>query len=182
MVQKYIDAARIVGKKNLDGRLTVKNAASLPFCLREGMRVSLVPPAIDIPRNVVVEGVWSEGEGSHVVSFDSVSDADVAERLIGCHCLVLAADVPPELSESLAFAEELACASGFLGWTIVDRTSGKTGEVVDVSELPSQVMLTVKLDEDASSHLVPLVDDFDIDADESQRTIAASLPEGIFDI
>ena len=87
-MESYLDVATLTGKKNLDGRLVAKSAPGLPFLLTEGMQVRLVPPVLDAPRSVKVASVSAVDDGCAVVAFSEVTDASVAEALVGCHCLV----------------------------------------------------------------------------------------------
>lgn len=177
-VREYIDAARLTGRKNLDGRLAVTAAAGLPFLLQEGMQVHLVPPVIDAPRTVEVLSVSMQGPSSGVVAFSGIGDADVADMVVGCHCLLDKDAIEPEvLAEALSGPE-----APFSGWTFEDVASGKSGRVTGVQNMPSQVLLTVAVDGEGGERLVPLVDDFVVRRDDDAMRLVLDLPIGIFDL
>ena len=73
-----------------------------------------------------------------------------------------------------------ALHDGFRGWTICDERSGRTGQVVDLVEHPTQLTLTV--DTTSGHKLVPLVDDLIVAVDEDARTIVMSLPAGLLEV
>lgn len=153
-------------------------AAGLPFLLHEGMQVHLVPPVVDAPRTVEVWSVSMQGPSSGVVAFSGIGDADVADMVVGCHCLLDKDSVDPKaLAEALDGPEAL-----LLGWTFEDAASGRTGRVAGVQNMPSQVLLTVSVDGEGGERLVPLVDDFVVSRDGDAMHLVLDLPIGIFDL
>ena len=174
----YIDSARILGSKNLDGRLTVASAPGLPFLLEEGMTVHFVPPVIDAPRQAVVAAVAMQGDASATVRFEGIDDVDVAEMLVGCHCLVARDAVGEELLEQL----QSEAVPAFEDWTFVDEASGRMGTIEGVDEMPGQVMLSLRVDGEGTTRMVPLVDDFIVSRDEERKVLALSLPGGILEL
>lgn len=143
------------------------------------MQVHLVPPRIDIPRSAEVRSVSSVAGGDAVVSLSGIDDAATADALAGCHCLVARDDVEGCLGEGPV--------QGVLfdlgGWTFEDGRSGRTGRVLEVREMPGQTLLVVALDgEGGREHLVPLVDEFVVRADEEGRHFVLDLPQGLFEL
>lgn len=179
-MESYLDVATLTGKKNLDGRLVAKTAPGLPFLLQEGMRVWLVPPVIDSPRQVTVDSVVpGEGE-SAVVAFAEVSSVQVAEALVGCHCLARASECAlGEDAGSLGAAVSAALA----GWRFVDEVSGRAGVVSAIEERGGQTLLVVVLDDEPGrEHLVPYAEGLVVDEDAPGRRIVAACPCGLFDL
>ena len=79
----------------------MRATAGLPFLLEEGMEVAFVPPVLDVPRRATVSAIEEQGLDL-IVFFEGVEDRSTAEALAGCHCLVRRADLPEELSPSVA--------------------------------------------------------------------------------
>lgn len=174
-MRAWIDIATLAHTKNLNGGLVARSAAGLPFLLREGMSLALVPPVLDAPRNVTVESLQMRGDSEALVFFEEVTDADVAEALVGCHCLARRNEV--ELSD---FED----ARGFLsweGWRVFDAAEGYVGIVSAIDDRPYQPLLVVAR-EGASDALIPLVEDFLVSVDEEEKRIDMKLASGLLDL
>lgn len=77
------------------------------------------------------------------------------------------------------FADEAEGYEALIGYTLFDSDT-KIGEIVDVEEMPMQVMAVVKAGEE--EHLIPLADDWVININENEKIIVLDLPEGLLDI
>src|SRR5690606_2707752 len=77
------------------------------------------------------------------------------------------------------FADEAEGYEALIGYTLFDSDT-KIGEIVDVEEMPMQVMAVVKVGEE--EHLIPLADDWVININENEKIIVLDLPEGLLDI
>lgn len=178
-MHSYIDSARILGSKNLDGRLTVASAPGLPFLLEEGMIVHFVPPVIDAPRHAKISALAMQGNDSAITRFDGIDSVDVAEMLVGCHCLVARDAIDGELLEQIQ-SETMPTLEG---WTFVDEASGRNGIIESIDEMPGQMMLGLALEGDEGpTKMVPLVDEFIVSEDEDAKMLTLSLPLGILDL
>ncbi len=179
-MESYLDVATLTGKKNLDGRLVAKSAPGLPFLLTEGMQVRLVPPVLAAPRSVEVASVSAVDDGCAVVAFSEVTDASVAEALVGCHCLVGRSALGAQATASAAMSAALLSHEG---WRFVDETSARTGWVAFAEEVAGQLLLTVALDDaPEKEHLVPYADELVVDEDASRHLIVMACPSGLFDL
>ena len=69
-----------------------------PFLLEEGMHCAFVPPVIDVPREGTICDMRDDAKGV-VVFFDTVTDANTADALVGCSVLVRRADLPEGVLE-----------------------------------------------------------------------------------
>ncbi len=174
-MRTWIDIASLAHTKNINGGLVARSAAGLPFLLSQGMELALVPPVLDAPRRVTVESLQMRGETEAVVFFEEVTDANTAEALVGCHCLVRRDEV----------AEELLELEGDLpsweGWQVFDCAAGFVGEVLEIEDRPLQPLLVVSR-EGADEALIPLVEDFIEGIDEQSRRIDMRLPAGLLDM
>lgn len=174
-MRTWIDVAELAHIKNLNGGLVARSAAGLACLLEEGMKLALVPPVLDAPRNVTVESVQEQGENSVLVFFSEVNDADTAELLVGCHCLARRADLDFSLLET---EDDLP---SWEGWTVFDEVEGYVGTVLEIEDRPMQPLLIVER-ESGAEVLLPLVDEFIIGIDEDSQRIDMRLVSGLLDL
>lgn len=174
-MRTWVDIACLAYTKNVNGGLVARSAAGLPLLLSEGMEVALVPPVLDAPRNVTVELLQPRSDEEAVVFFKEVKGVDVAEMLVGCHCLVRRAEVAEELAE---LESDLP---SWEGWQVYDASAGFVGEVADIEDRPLQPLLVVAR-AGATEALIPLVEEFIVRVDEEARRIDLRLPAGLLDM
>ncbi len=174
-MRTWIDIACLAQTKNINGGLVARSAAGLPFLLSEGMRVALVPPVLDAPRSVTVESLQMRGSHEAVVFFEEVPDANTAEMLVGCHCLVRRVEVAEELAE---LESDLP---SWEGWQVFDEAAGFVGEVLDIEDRPLQPLLIVAR-EGAEDALIPLVEEFIVSLDEDACRLDMRLPAGLLEM
>lgn len=179
-MHEWVNVAQLTNTKNLNGGLVAQSAAGLPFLLSVGTKLSLVPPVIDAPRHVQVEDIRVLSEDEAVVFLTGVKDAETANMLVGCHCLVRREDIPEE-ALMIADAEE-----SWDGWIVVDENAGVLGTVSGVEDRAMQPLLVIERDESLAEGegqkgelWIPLVDEFILDVDESQSRILVSVPAGL---
>ena len=183
-MRAWIDVAVLAKPKNLDGRLVVRGTAGLPFLLEEGDRVALVPPKLDVPRAVTVSHVVLLDDDRAEISFEEVGDAQVANELVGMHCLI-----KRDLIDAESFEEAPAL---WEGWPVLDDSLGEIGILTGVVENTAQTLLGneeeftfwfgffLDLLDNLTDNLVASVQ-AEIDKlpqDENGQAIAASIAEG----
>lgn len=174
-MRTWIDIACLAYTKNINGGLVARSAAGLPLLLFEGMEIALVPPVLDAPRNVTVESLQMRNDEEAVVFFKEVKDANVADMLVGCHCLVRREEVADEL------AELEGDLPSWEGWQVYDASAGFVGEISEIEDRPLQPLLVVSR-ENASDALIPLVEEFVLSVDEDAKRIDMKLPAGLLDM
>lgn len=148
--------------------------------LEEGDEVHLVPPKIDVVRTVHVESIQVDGESKAIIRFREVDSIDVAEQLVGMHCLVDSAI----LGENVGVLDS-ASKDALEGWELIDRTSGRRGRILRSWSASGNLLGEVALadeGDDAPARMVPLADDLIIETDEGAHRIVLALPNGIFDL
>lgn len=176
-MRTWVDVAVLAKTRNLQGGFVAQSVADLPFLLTEGMEVALVPPVTDAPRRVEVSSVQNRDERSCVVEFDAIDHIDVAEMLVGCHCLVRRGD--------LATGALAPVDAPWDGWSVYDVHAGLLGVVEGIVEGPGQDLLSVVSTAAATLRrpiLIPLVDEFLRDVDEAGRRIEVDVPSGLLDL
>lgn len=183
----WLDIATLVEMKDFKGSFVATAAPGLPFLLSEGMKVSLVPPILDAPRNVVVSSVSGIIEHSAKVRFAQVSDPSLAEKLIGCHILARAETVSAKafandstLAEGILADCGISTAYNLLGWTVFNEQGRTIGRVVRVEDNPANPILILE-DSNGVEAMVPLVADFVCEVEKSTRSLIMRLPKGLID-
>jgi 16S rRNA processing protein RimM len=68
----------------------------------------------------------------------------------------------------------------FLGYELIDAKIGSIGKVLDVQELPQQLMLTVSYQ--GEEKYIPLVENFIDYISEENQEIWLHLPDGLLDL
>lgn len=173
-MRAWCDIAELTNTKHLNGGLVVRCTAGLPFLLEEGMEVRLVPPVLDAPRCVTVADAQSQSVDGGVVRFDGVDDADTAKLLVGCHCLV-SRELVHELTQRVVVDDE---ELDIVGWEAYDEESGYLGTVIEIREMPGQMMIIIDRCT-CNPLMVPLVDEFISSINEDERTLVLSVPAGL---
>lgn len=172
-MRTWIDVAVLAKTRNSKGRFVVRSTAGLPFLLEEGDEVSFVPPQTDVPRNAVVIDVRMIDDDSADIAFEGIDSLNLAEPLVGCHCLIRR-----DLVDESVFRESPVM---WEGWTVVDDEMGFVGTVSGFVENPLQSLLEVERP-DGSSALVPVVDEIVHDVDIDRGIVRVVLPAGLLDL
>ena len=170
----------------------VRATAGLPFILEKDIEVHVVPPPLECERELIVERIEGAPEEA-VVYFQGVTNVDSAKQYVGCHCLMRADEVQhakKRLSSSSGCslisqtlnAIDLGEGEELHAWQVHDEECGHVGRVLDIQEMPGQVMMVVETLPDKKEVLIPLVEDFIVDVDEASRIILMSLPQGLLEL
>lgn len=117
-----------------------------------------------LPVPFFILDISPKGTGKAVVHFNDVHSLEDAEELVG----------RPIYAGGEAAAEE---EEDFTGWTVYDREF-LLGTVSGMEPIPGNLCLYI--DYGGKEILIPLNEDFILDADPSARTLRLSLPEGLY--
>lgn len=110
---------------------------------------------------------------SGYIQFEEINSRTDAAPLTGKEIFLREDEIEKYFSDNEEGYEAL------IGFTLYDNDI-KIGEIIDVEEMPMQVMAVVRIGED--EHLVPLTDDWVIEIKEDEKVIVLDLPEGLLDI
>ena len=171
-MRTWIDVAVLAKSKNKDGRLVAKSAMGLPFLLVEGDEVALVPPQLDLPRNVVVRSVKLLDDYSAELKFEEVTSPDIAAGLVGMHCLIRSDEIDPEAFEEPSVLWE--------GYEVVDEFAGPVGTVCGIVDNTAQMLIEV--DHEGKRVLIPFVDEIVTEIEPESGTVTVRLPDGLLDL
>jgi len=107
-------------------------------------------------------------ESEPVIKFHFVDTYEYAQELCSSEVYSLM-EVLPEESEFT-----------FIGYEVVDNELGSIGLVEDVQELPQQIMILVRHQEEIK--YIPLVEEFIDYIEKDKKEIWVDLPEGLLDL
>lgn len=172
-MHQWIDMASLVRAKGSKGRFVARFAPGLSFMLPEGEEVCFVPPTLDGPRRARVAEATPFDEKTFEVVFQGIEGRQVADTLVGSHCLVRRAAVQEALPVDVGCDLE--------GYRLV-ADGVEVGVVAALRDNPGQQLLEVDRPDCPKALLVPFVDEF-IDAiDHDVCIIHAQLPAGLLDL
>lgn len=167
MMAKYRNVAHVVKSHGKAGEVVAVPADGLPFVMREGLRVALVPPSLREDRWHVLEGVSSRPSGQ-LVRLSGVRDLESARACVGRSVLVREDDLPAGFM--------LHDVPRLLGREVADVTLGPLGTIREVMTGPANDVWAVC--GPAGETLVPVVDEVVDDVPEA-GPIVVSLPDGL---
>lgn len=102
-----------------------------------------------------------------LVTFDDIDSVDLAEDLVGRGVF----------AESAGSGDFLFPDSEIIGYTLVDKHLGETGQVISLIEKPGQDLLEVQ--HPSGSFFIPFVPEMFTDVDHHRKIIYADLPDGL---
>jgi 16S rRNA processing protein RimM len=107
-----------------------------------------------------------------IFKLEGLDDRNEAEALAGAEVFVAESDVPA-LEEGRFYVRDL------IGLTVIDEALGVLGTVTEIIDNPANDILEVAPTGGAAPILIPLVDQFVIEADVVHGTIKVRIPEGL---
>lgn len=138
------------------------SCTDISFYPKAGLKVALVPPKIDVPRELTVKDAF-EKDGHFLVTFKEVTKKTEMQDFDGMHLLV------SDLCDL-----ECALDDSFVGWTLINN--GQEFEILDAIEMPTQILVTIEGDID-----LPLHDDFIDEVDEENQIIKTHFEDYFFE-
>ena len=136
--------------------------SGISFYPKAGLKVSLIPPQIDVPRVLTVKS-FVNGK----IAFEEVQDKTQMQQFDGMHLLV---------EEDVASTLEKPVGDEFVGWKIVDKTSNKSLKISYVISMPTQKLAVCENDAQVVLH-----DDLIDSIDDENQTITVVLPANYFE-
>lgn len=167
MRERYRAIARVAKTHGKRGEVVTVPVHDLPLVLDAGMRVHLVPPALKGPRSLVVSSC-ADGPAGQLVSFEGVDGIDAASDLVGKVVLVSEKCLPPDFA--------LHDVVSLVGREVVDERMGSLGTICEVMLGVANDVWVVR--GARGEVLVPVVDEFVVDAD-ADGAIVVALPDGL---
>ena len=166
----YRNIGRVVKARGLEGKVLVQVTQGLPFCIYEGLKVSIVPPLLDIERSGEVLECDSVSDDSCVVSLSNISNVDDAEAVAGHYLLALEddLDLDPAQDAVLVVGRNVVSDDG--------RALGKVSEYLCTKA--NDVLVITRQDE--TELLVPVIEQTIVSVpQEEDAPIVVHLLEGL---
>ena len=165
---EFLKAAQILKARKRQGRLVVRPCDGLPFVIHDGMTAHIVPPSLDLPRQVVVCEV-KETEAEYTLAFEGVSDYNALLEYVGRYLLISRDDIDADEWED--------AEPDLTGFRVEDARLGALGVVVGMNVNAFQATLVVE-----GAHgevLIPFVDAFVEAIDDEECVISTRVPDGL---
>lgn len=169
LLNKWCDICTISFKKKLMNACAFE-CASISFYPKEGLKVALVPPQIDVPRQLHVESFY-EKDNHFYVTFEEVKEKTQMQQFDHMHLLV---------EEEVAKTLEKPATPKFVGWSIQIASSQKKFLIKSVEEMPTQE-LAVCEDMNGSEFQIVLHKDLIESIDEDAKTVIVNTSAIYFD-
>ncbi|MBP5314160.1 MAG: hypothetical protein J6Y65_04490 [Eggerthellaceae bacterium] len=171
-MQTWKNVAYITGTKSLNGGLVTRSVSGLSFLPDIGMKVWFVPPVLDMPREGTIIDKTDDDVFGATLFVDTVSDIDIASKLIGCNILISAED-----AQRASFGDE----DKYIGYDVVDKTYGNLGKVIGVKTMPAQLLLVVR-GQTGKELLIPMVPEIITSTDEMRTRMHTDIPKGLMSL
>lgn len=109
-----------------------------------------------------------------MLNLEDITTPEVAKQYSGSTLYLTEKDAETYFKEDADAMKEL------IGYTLIDETVGKVGEIIELMDTPAQVLATVK--GETKEYTIPLVDDLVIEVNKRKKEIRMDLPEGLLDL
>lgn len=170
----WAQVAQLISSQGLKGKFAARSVRGLPFFLEPEMEVRFVPPLLKGPRCAHVESVEQASGGDWRVSFREIRSREAADALAGSFCLVKREGLPEGFEQMGAYGWQ------FIGCDVIDEAYGLLGQVVEVTQMPTQDLLVVN--GSFGEVMIPVVDEFVLSADPEEGRIETAVPLGLLDL
>lgn len=148
------------------------------------IKLALEPPFLDAIEDIKVLFIQQKGApvpyflenvrigNAVIVKLEDVNTREQAELIANSSISVRETDLPADMDDyGFAFLE---------GFKLHDEFVGEIGKIIEIAELPHQVMAVVNYQN--REVLIPLNDTYIQKIDKRKKLITMSLPEGLLDI
>jgi 16S rRNA processing protein RimM len=129
---------------------------------RDGILVPFYPESLNF-----------RGNDSGYLTLEGIDSEEKARSFAGQKIFVPKAvmEIPETLPQSPDY---------FIGFTVIDETSGKSAQITDINTATANALLIVQMDGDEK--LIPLNEDLITDIRHDKQIICMKLPEGLLDL
>lgn len=146
-------------------KLAIK-CASFSYLPKIGLEVDVVPPTIDFFRKLTINDLFKDKNGSLYLSFEEINDANDLRLLDSKHLLI---------EKSFAGCLQRNKHIDYRGWLLFDETSMSEMKVLDIEELPSQLLATCDFEDKNID--VAICDEFVQAVDYDNKKLYLTLPK-----
>ena len=126
-MNKWCDICTISFKKKLMNACAFE-CASISFYPKARLKVALVPPQIDVPRQLHVESFYEKNDHFHI-TFEEVKEKTQMQLFDSMHLLV---------EDEVAIDLEKPESCKLVGWAVQSDNSSETFVIKSLEEMPTQ--------------------------------------------
>lgn len=166
MEKEYTEIGIIIKPHGLKGDVVLKVEPTVETHLSSFKSVFLNLNGTYVP--YLVEGVAALNKGKAKIKMMGLDDSNIANSFRGKSLFQLSA---------LLYIDKQVDLEGFL---VVDANESEIGTILSVIDSTAQTLLEVQRGEDEI--YIPLVEEFILETDISNRTLKMNLPDGILDL
>ena len=107
------------------------------------------------------------------VKFEDIGTEEEADELIGREVYLPLSMLPPLEGNKFYFHE-------IIGFDVLDQRLGNVGKIVAINDSAAQPLF--EIDYQGIEILIPMIDEFIVEVNRSQRSITLNTPEGLIDL
>lgn len=108
---------------------------------------------------------------SYLVKFEGIDNVETSKKLIGKKAFCLTEFI---IEDEDSLAE-------FIGYTIIEKTHGDIGKIIDIDDKTDNVIMTIA-HPSGSEIILPFNEDLIEEIDDDKKTISFNAPEGLIDM
>lgn len=144
----FISVAKLLRTHGVKGEVSVVPADNLPFLLKEGQEVCLVPPQFEFDRFLTVESI-RETDTEYLVKFSQIDDLNLAKLACPGYVLLKSSD--------LSSIDISHLPQSLIGRTLYDLRYGELGCIDDIIFTPANDVWVCQSDK-YGELLIPVID------------------------
>lgn len=163
---KLLRVAQVLKPNGADGELVMGFHDYAPENLTDGEPVFICYDGLPVP--FFVSSFVQRGASKALVRLEGIDSSEDVMEIVG---------QPVYMEASLFEDEEEEGLESLVGWTLIDQTGRKIGEISDFEDIPGNPCLYVETSSGQS--LVPLHEDLILSINPDEREITMNIPEGL---
>lgn len=174
MYQEMRDICTLKVKKKFINKLMFQ-CMGLNYILEPGCQFYCIPPCLDLPRILTIDNIEQDENDYAIVSFLEIKDTSIMGSYDGKHLIM-----PAKSANNLEKIEDRS----YIDWTLHDIKSKHSYKIVDILQMPSQMLFTLSINSVSSNTDfvdVPICNDFIVEEDDVKKILIVDLPENYID-
>lgn len=169
--QQYKNIGKVVKVNRKTAELSIHIDAPQPSLYRELETFFIEIDGGKVP--FFVDHIRQKTHDLFLVLTEDYHDPEINQRFVGCRVF----------TENKNLDNEQADLPGYetlIGYLVVDDEKGELGKISDVIEVPEQLLM--KVIHNNVEIFIPLVEEFILSLNKSEKSILVNLPEGLVDL
>ncbi len=120
-----------------------------------------------------IDAISQSGASSIIIKFQDIDNAVKAQQYLKCNVFIPLSSLPKPKKKEITFKD-------LVGFKVIDDSYGEIGEVINVMEMPQQLILEIK--KGTKEILIPANENIIHKIDKKKKTILIDAPDGLIDI